>query len=356
VVPSQHIGEVAAPAAERFHRSATDHLLKLLEAEPDVVAHDRHPEFRTTTVAADRAATWDTDAIGVYHHHAHAASLLAEHDRERAIVVAADGTGYGPDGVVRGGEVLDSTLAGSERVGGLSEFRLPGGERAVERPGRILASLLGGDGGSDSDGPAADAGGLTDLLVARGAAGTATEATIVREVATDDRHSPVTTSAGRYLDAMSALLDVCTRRRYRGEPALRLEATAALGDPVDLDPPVERSGEGTAVVRVDRAAEQVASLAATESTADAAATAQAVLADGLAAVAVRAATERGIDAVGFTGGVAYNDAISRRLRRAVQAADRTFLGHRAVPPGDAGLAYGQAVTASARLASEAGTR
>ena len=138
VLPSQHVGDVTDPVTARFHEEAADHVTDLLGVEPDVIAHDRHPEYRTTTAAA--AA--DARSEGVWHHHAHAASLLAEHGRERAVVVAADGTGRGPDGVVRGGEVLDSRLAGSDRVGGLSEFRLPGGERAVTRPTRILADVL----------------------------------------------------------------------------------------------------------------------------------------------------------------------------------------------------------------------
>jgi hydrogenase maturation protein HypF len=95
---------------------------------------------------------------------------------------------------------------------------------------------------------------------------------------------------------------------------------------------------------------RLADLTGDHSTADLAATAQALLADGLARIAVDCATDRGVDAVGFTGGVAYNPAVSRRLRRTVEAAGLTVLGHEAVPPGDGGLAYGQAVAASARLA------
>jgi len=326
-LPGQHVGSVTDPATERFHRESTDHLLALLDADPAVVAHDRNPEFRTTDLAREYAADCGAETLGVWHHHAHAAALLAEHGRDRAVVVAADGTGLGPEGVVRGGEVLDSTLAGSERVGGLSEFRLPGGERAVERPARTLASLL------DED----------PLLDRR----LGDRADVVRRQAERGVNSPVTTSAGRFLDAASALLGVCTERRYRGEPAMRLEAAAAGGDPLPVAVPFDRDD---LVFRADQAMARLADLAEREPTADVAATAQALLADGLADAAVAAARERGREAVGLTGGVAYNGAIAGRLRERVESAGLAFLAHTAVPPGDGGISYGQAVASGARLA------
>jgi hydrogenase maturation protein HypF len=331
VVPSQHVGTVTDPATERFHRQTATHLSTLLDVDPDVVAYDLHPEFRTTALAE----SFDARSVGVWHHHAHAASLLAEHDRSRAVVIAADGTGYGPDGVIRGGEVLDSRPAESDRVGGLSPFRLPGGELAVREPTRLLASLL-----DDEDR-------VTDLLVDRGAVDDRAAAAAVRRQADRGLNSPVTTSAGRFLDAASALLGLCTERSYRGQPALRLEAAAARGEPRDVDPPVDRTGE-VPTLRTDRALERLAALSDRHAPVDVAATAQRLLADGLARIAVDAAQRRGLGTVGFTGGVAYNPTISARIREAVADAGLEFVGHSAVPPGDGGLSYGQAVAVSAR--------
>lgn len=334
VVPSQHVGDVTDPSTERAHRAATDHLVDLLGTEPDVIAHDLHPEFRTTALARDA----DARTEGVWHHHAHAASLLAEHDRERAIVVAADGTGRGPDGVVRGGEVLDSRLAESDRVGGLSAFRLPGGERAVEQPTRILADVL-------SDTERAE-----DLLVEHGVVDDHAAASVVSRQAARGVNSPVTTSAGRFLDAVSALLGICPERAYQGQPALQLAAVAARGTPLPVDPPIDWGDEPT--LRVDRAFDRLADRREEATTADLAATAQVMLAEGLAQIAVDAAERRAVDAVGFTGGVAYNPAISARIRTVVDDAGLCVLGHSAVPPGDAGLSYGQVVAASSRLRCE----
>jgi hydrogenase maturation protein HypF len=228
--------------------------------------------------------------------------------------------------------VLASTLADSDRVGGVSEFRLPGGERAVERPARTLGALLPDDR-------------AIDRLQAHGF--DAAEASVVCEQAERGVNSPPTTSAGRFLDAAAALVGVASERTYRGEPALRLETLATRGEPVAVDPPVDRDGPEP-VFRADRAVERLADLADERPAADVAATAQRLLADGLATIAVDAARERSVEAVGFTGGVAYNDAVSRRLRDVVETGGLAFLSHEAVPPGDAGLAYGQAVAASAR--------
>lgn len=333
LLASQHVGRVDDPATAEFHREATAHLRDLLDADPDVVAHDAHPAFHTSALA--EAFAEDVPTVGVYHHHAHAASLLADHDRERAVVVAADGTGYDSEGVARGGEVLDATLADSERVGGLSEFRLPGGTAAVESPTRTLAGLL------------SDADRIDDLLVDRGVTPNRSMAATIREQAAEGVASPRTTSAGRFLDAVAALLDICTRREYRGQPAIRLEAVAADGSPLDVPVPVSE-GE-VATLDTESIVRRLAELSETHSSAAVAATAQAVLADGLGEIAVRAARDRGVEAVGFTGGVAHNEAISVRLRRTVEAAGLTFLGHESVPPGDAGLSVGQAVTAARRV-------
>jgi len=334
VVLSQHIGDVDGPATERFLRDTVDHLTDLFGIDPAAVACDLHPEFLTSRLADDYAGD---EPLRIQHHHAHAASLLAEHDLDRAIVVAADGTGYGPDSSIWGGEVLDSRADSFERVGGLGQFRLPGGERAVEYPARTLVSLL------------SDADRIDDLLADRTPLAASAAATVRRSVAAEV-NAPRTTSAGRLLDAVSALLDICTHRRYQGEPALRLEAAAA-GEPLEIEVPfADRDGHrvvdsGALVGRLD-------DLADSHPTRRVAATAQSALARGLGEIAVQEASRRGLTRVGFTGGVAYNDAISRTLRETVEQSGLQFLAHERIPPGDAGLAYGQARVATARTAPD----
>ncbi|MFW5900318.1 MAG: carbamoyltransferase HypF [Halodesulfurarchaeum sp.] len=337
VIPSQHLGDVDGPATESFLRETVAHLTELLGVDPEIVACDAHPNFLTSQYAStfvDRMETQLDQPITVQHHHAHAASLLGEHDRDRALVIVADGTGYGLDGTIWGGEVLDAELDTFERVGGLDTFRLPGGEQAIEYPARILASLL-----EDSS--------RIDALLQTQSPLSEAEAETVRESLSAGVIAPQTTSAGRFLDAISAMLDICPRRRYEGEPAIRLEATAARADPVELDPSVV-SRDGQRVLDVRSVTQTLADLAETESPGVVAATAQDVLARGLAQIAIDEADARGLEAVGFSGGVAYNEAISRTIRSQVDAAGLDSLDHETVPPGDAGISYGQALVATAK--------
>lgn len=340
VVPSQYLGDVDNPETVDYLRETVSHLRDLLGTDPDVVASDLHPEFLTTREAREYASEGDmAGPVQVQHHHAHAASLLAEREPERAVVIAADGTGYGPEGSIWGGEVLDVTLADYERVGGLSTFSLPGGTAAIEQPARVLASLLD------------DEARIDELLVERGAVPTESEAATVRRQVEVGVNTPATTSTGRLLDAVSALLGVCTERSYEGEPAMKLESAAIDGDVLDYEIPYG-TRDGNRVVDARQFVRDLDALAGDHSTADVAATAQWALARGLAEVAVEVAEERGVDAVGFTGGVAYNDAITRTIRDRVGAVGLDFLGHDRVPPGDGGIAYGQVAVAAARDAEK----
>lgn len=340
VFPSQHLGDVDGPATEAFLRETVDHLSGLLGIDPRVVACDMHPNFLTSRFAdeyVERNTTGDnasslSDPIQVQHHHAHAAALLGEHDQDRAIVIVADGTGYGSDGTIWGGEVLEATRAEFDRVGGLDTFRLPGGEAAIEYPVRILASLL------------EDSARIDELVSARSPL-SSEEAKTIRNSVAAGVNAPATTSAGRYLDAISAFLDICTRRRYEGEPAILLEAAAAAADPVDVELPFDHR-DGRRVLDTKRVIQRLADLAENESPAVVAATAQDILARGLARIAIDEAEELGVKSVGFSGGVAYNDAISRRIRTSVEGAGLEYLDHESVPPGDAGISYGQAIVAT----------
>ncbi|SFC49370.1 hydrogenase maturation protein HypF [Halobiforma haloterrestris] len=335
VVPSQHVGDVDGPDGLAFLEEAVDRLTALTGIEPDVVACDLHPEFTTTEWARRYAENGDENLLRVQHHHAHAAALCAEHDLERTVAIVADGTGYGPDGTIWGGEVLDVTPADFERVGGLEQFSLPGGRAAIREPARILASLL------------ADEERIDERLLATDVAETPTEAAVVRQEAERGVNTPTTTSAGRYLDAVSALLDVCGRRRYEGEPAMRLEAAAHDGSPRSIDLEfTSRNGQRTLDVRA--LVTDLAAMTEEYPQADVAATAQEALARGLGRIAVETAHERDLETVGFTGGIAYNDAITAAIRRHVTEAGLSFATPVDAPAGDGGVSYGQAIVARAR--------
>lgn len=339
----QYIGDVDTLETFEYFERAIDHLHDVSGIDhPPVVAHDAHPEFNTTDYARRLVREGVAErAVAVQHHHAHAASVLAEHDRDRAVALTLDGVGYGPDGTVWGGEILDASRAESERVGGLARVPMPGGDQATRHPGRLAAGLL----------HAADARRVAESLARHDVQfpGGADERDVVCQQLDADVNTPRTSSAGRFLDAVSALLGVCTERTYEGEPAMKLEALAARGTPRAVDVP-RASVDGRPVVDTPALFGTLVDLL-TDGTPrpDVAATAQATMARGLADLAVDAADELGQDTIVLSGGVAYNDHVACEIRQTVTAAGRSLLGNEQVPAGDGGVAYGQLAAAAARL-------
>ncbi|MDG5761569.1 carbamoyltransferase HypF [Natronococcus sp. A-GB1] len=343
---TQHLGDLDDAASRAAFEHAIEHLLEVTGLEsPPLVAHDAHPAFETTEYA--RRLVTDGPAqrrVAVYHHHAHAASVLAEHGRERAVALTLDGLGYGPDGTLWGGEVLDVSPAEFERVGGLAPVPMPGGDRATRYPARMAAALW------FADDPDRVGSRLERHGVALPEDGT-THDDVIRQLECGE-NVPLTSSTGRVLDAVAALLGVCSERRYEGEPAMRLEALATDGQPVALDVSTVRT-DGRPVIDTPALFAELASLLEADySRAVVAATAQDALARGLAALAVDVARERNRTTVALTGGVAYNDRIATRIRQRVTDAGCELVTNERVPAGDGGIAYGQVAVAAAQVAQQ----
>jgi len=205
---SQHIGNTEHLDTLEFLRGALAHLLRLASLPlPKRIACDLHPRFATTRLAQELG-----EPIPVQHHIAHVAGLAAEHGIDELVGIAADGYGYGTDGAAWGGEVIVWRGGAWERAGSLTPVPMPGGDLATRRPGRMAASYL-------------LAAGLDPA--ASGLAPDEIEA--VRIQVERKLNSPSTTSAGRFLDAVTAWLGIAQARTYEGEPAMRLEAAASGG-------------------------------------------------------------------------------------------------------------------------------
>ncbi len=317
---SQHIGDTDHLETLEFLEQALAHLRRITGVPaPRRVICDLHPGFNTVRLAGELG-----DAVPVQHHVAHVAGLAAEWGVHALVGVAVDGYGYGDDGGAWGGEIIVWNDGRWERTGSLVEVPLPGGDLAARRPGRMAASYLAAA-GLDLEGS-----GLSD-----------DEREAVRFQLQAGVNTPLTTSAGRFLDAVAAWLGLCATRTYEGEPAMRLEAVAAAGQPHDLAIP---RGSGSGRERLDTV-DLFHRLAGLREkgvrVADLAATAQQALGKGLARMAIEAARARGVPVVGLTGGVAVNDAVAWAVRREVEQAGLRFIAHRKVPPGDGGLAFGQ---------------
>ena len=332
VTPSQHIGNVDDLDTLAFLRGAIDHLMAITNAgRPSTIACDAHPQFLTTSVADELADAWGARVVPVQHHAAHLLSAMVEHEVDGPTVgLIVDGYGYGIGGEAWGGEVLMADGGVIERRGCLRPIRLPGGDLAARRPLRMAAAYL------DAAGvPAED---VVNRLVRRGMNGE--EAGLLVHQVRNGMNAPWTTSAGRFLDAVSAWIDVCRVRTYEGEPAMRLEASAIRGTPQPLDVRIF-SEEGLLQLDVADLFLQLVERSGTVSPEDLAATAQAALARGTAEITRRVADAYDAETVVLSGGVAYNDHIVRTVRAYCEGEDLGVLTQELVPCGDGGIALGQ---------------
>lgn len=343
--PSQHIGDVSGDLDMiEFHESVINHLLKLFNVKPEAIACDLHPQFTTTRIAEELAEKWQVPLIRVQHHQAHAASLRAEHGVDEPMVcIASDGVGYGTDGTIWGGEILLlSDYLTSERRGHLMPNIMPGGDQATKYPIRMAASILSKV-LSDSE--------LREILTSRYIDGFKygeKEVEVVLKTIRDGRGN-LTTSTGRVLDAIAALLRICLEKTYQGEPAMRLEAAAAKGKPTLKIEPKITCSNGRYVLDTSQILFDVLQAIGKDRVENIAASAQHAIAVGLAEIAVSVAQDEGAKIVGFTGGVAYNEAITKTIRKHVERNGLVFIQHSVIPPGDAGVSIGQAVVAACEL-------
>jgi hydrogenase maturation protein HypF len=340
---TQYIGDVDTLDTLAYLKNAVQRLLDVTGTErPSVVVHDTHPAFNTTDYAnqlVDNGTA--TRAVPVQHHHAHAASVLAEHDCSRALSLTLDGVGYGPDGTVWGGELLDATRTGFERVGGLAPVPMPGGDKATKHPARLAAGVA----------YAVDPDRVETMLERHEVKfpGGNKERDVVLQQLEAGVNTPQTSSAGRFLDAVAALLGICTRRTYEGEPAMKLEAVAARGSPHSLSIPTATIDDRS-VVDTPKLFFELSKLRSDGvPVSDVAATAQETVAQELADLAIKEAEGRECKTVSLSGGVAYNEHIASRIRQRVTDAGLVFISNERVPPGDGGIAYGQLAVAAARL-------
>ncbi|MDY6049730.1 MAG: carbamoyltransferase HypF [Corynebacterium sp.] len=340
---SAHVGEMGSWASQQAWEKALDQLLALRRTTPDLVVCDIHPNYATTALAERLARRWDVPLIEVQHHHAHALSLAAEHQITAGPLPVAtlDGTGYGLDGTIWGGEilVLGANLTEFVRAWHLPEFHLTGGDQAVRHPATIAANLR-------TDWGLADTAPATAPATAPP---TATAPAPARPGA-----SVATTSLGRLFDAVAYLLGlVQTEATYEGQAAMELEALARTW----------------ATAHLDRAADVVGSAPAAQVAADSVGSAPAIVRRVLAAARdpevgpggaawlfhreigqligselVRCAREWSSPVVGVSGGSAINQLLVNAVRESIGklAPDITLLTHRAIPAGDGGLSLGQA--------------
>jgi hydrogenase maturation protein HypF len=333
---SHHIGDLKNAETLRSFTEGIEHFQRLFGIEPQVIAHDLHPDYLSTSYAARLADARGLELAGVQHHHAHVAACLADNGEQGPVIgVAFDGTGYGPDGTIWGGEFLVADLARYERAGHLDPVPMPGGAAAIRQPWRMAATYLAA---------AYPAGAPAALAVAaRNQASWAAVLTMARR----GINAPVTSSAGRLFDAAAALLGVRDAVSYEGQAAIELEQ---LAEPAESGcyPAAIIDGPPLRIAGADLIRAAAEDLAAAVAPPVIAARFHHGVAAAIEQACVRLRDRHALNTVALSGGVFQNLLLtSRAVDRLTSQGFRVLVQHR-VPCNDGGISYGQAVIAAAQ--------
>ena len=327
VYPSQHIGNTNKPKTLEFLRDGIENMQRILKINDfDVIACDMHPHFFTTRLAYELGEKYDAEVMPIQHHHAHSAALANDYGIDEMIVIAADGVGYGSDKTSWGGEILYTDINDFERLAHLQPQLMPGGDMATKYPARMLASILND----------------TDLISNYSSYFKYGEIEIKNIFKQMDAQINVgkTTSTGRVLDSMAVALEICHERSYEGECSMKLES-AAYYSTKDLEIPVIIENNQLNTTEILR--EVVKLYQNGEKASDVASAGQNAVASGLSQLAIDVADKKKIDVIGATGGVFYNEAITKTVKNNIETNGYKFIQHKNTCAGDGSVSLGQCV-------------
>jgi hydrogenase maturation protein HypF len=347
-----HNGDLEDLATHRAFTDGLAHLSRLLALEPEVVAHDRHPEYLSTKYAVSRFPA--DRRIAVQHHHAHVASCAAEHGITAPFLgVAYDGLGMGDDGTLWGGELFIADLVGYRRVARFGQAPLPGGALAVKRPYRMaLGYLLGAEPLGAMDGSVPGPGSLDGDLVANFLGRLdPREVAVVRTQVARRLNAPVASSAGRLFDAAASLLGLRDVAEYEAQAAIDLEIAAGDRTAAPLPYALERVGDLLVYDPRPTLAALLAGRAAGRAVGPLAAAFHETIAELTRELCADAAATTGIRTVCLSGGVFQNRRLAGALLRRLARDGFDVFINRRVPVNDGGISYGQAAIAAATMAA-----
>jgi hydrogenase maturation protein HypF len=330
---SQHIGDMENLETLEHFQTTLALYQRLFRLEPEIVAHDMHSDYLATKFATRRSQL----AIPIQHHHAHVAACLADNgwglEDGAAIGVALDGTGYGEDGAIWGGEWLVGDYRGFRRVAHLEYLPLPGGDAAIRQPWRIAAAYVYALLGTEA---------APEALIPAG------QATFLYRQIERRVNTPLTSSMGRLFDAVSALLGVCTEATYEAQPAIELEQVAApVGrDAIPTYPFGLEKADGVWLVRLRPLLSALLDQARRGTPApEVALRFHASVARMIERVCHRIRDETGLQTVALSGGCFQNRLLTQLTVPRLEEAGFRVLLHRQAPCNDGGLSLGQAILA-----------
>jgi len=361
---SQHIGNTNKFKTYEFLQEAIKNMMKITKTEKfDLIACDMHPQFFTTSLARQMGEKYNCPVIPVQHHHAHGAVLAIDNSIDELVFIAADGVGYGEDGTAWGGEIIYTDITNYERLASLEPQKMPGGDISTKYPARMLASILYNSNYYEDNviesGIADERYDKIDTEIEE-----KLESMLISNYSDYFQHKEIeiknvlkqiksnvnvgiTTSTGRILDSISVALNICGKRTYEGECSMKLESFAygANGD-INIQPQFKKVDNRPVLDTSQILVDIMDLIKKGENKKEIAYAGQKVVSEGLAKLAVDAANKVGIDSIGATGGVFYNEAITLATKEYIEKEGFNFIQHKNSCAGDGSISLGQAIIAS----------
>ncbi|HXT82978.1 MAG TPA: carbamoyltransferase HypF, partial [Verrucomicrobiae bacterium] len=324
---SPHIGNIDNLDTYKLFKQNVEYFINITGYRPQIIVCDLHPSMNTTRLAFTMSNEFRI--IQVQHHHAHLASLMAEHDVKELVGIVCDGFGYGRDAKAWGGEILFCRGSNCQRLGHLMPQPMIGGDLATYYPLRMVAGIL-----NDK------VEGLDDFLHKRLIC-TSDNAYKTKYFAESKKNlSMTTTSTGRILDAISSLLDICYERTYEGEPAQKLESAAIDGQDINIPLSIKDNVLDTTFLL-----QYIYENRNRYSIKDLAYSAHSYIARGMVEISLYNAKQLEIKNIGFSGGVVYNQIITQKIKESIEFQGLRLLLPKNVPAGDGGISFGQGYVA-----------
>ena len=335
---SQHVGDLENLESYRFFEEAVAHLQRILEVQPKVIAYDLHPDYFSTKWALART---DVHLVGVQHHHAHIAACMAgNHLDGKVIGIALDGTGYGTDGAIWGGEVLLADYVQAQRAAHFDYVALPGGEAAIREPWRIAVSYLAKHFGKS----------LSDLEIPFTRDLDRRNLAILMQMMDRRVNSPLTSSCGRLFDAVAALVGLRTTINYEAQAAIELEMAAHESCDEGAYPFELQFAAGTWLIGTRPLFDWlIRDIRRGAIVPDISRKFHNGLASLFLGLSQKIRESHGLNRVCLTGGCFQNILLFELLLTALRKQNFEVYFHTEVPAGDGGISLGQAVVAAHRL-------
>ena len=334
--PSPYVGDLEDLRTVKALQETVDRFQTLLEVEPQLVACDLHPKYNSTVVAE----SYGLPMVRVQHHYAHVLSCMAENDHSEPVIgVSFDGTGYGTDGTIWGGEILRCDYRGFERLGHIAPFPQPGGDLSAREGFRVAAALIYQGSGDKTE---------TIEQIRKLSLCDDTQAKLLLGMLQTGMNTIASTSAGRLFDAVSAMLGIRTRSTFEGEAATALQFHAERASEktqIHLSEPI-RDENGEIILSTDLLFHELLQRRLAGDEIDALAWAfHDALSEMIAAACEEARRRTGIHTVALTGGVYQNTLLLELTMDRLLKREFHVLRHHLLPPNDGGVGLGQAVYA-----------